>query len=218
VTPGDANGIVVVNQLQPISVLFNIPEDNVTALMKKLREGAAMTVEAYDRASTVKLADGTLATADNEIDTTTGTVKLRAQFANADGSLFPNQFVNVSLLMDLLQNQLVVPTAAVRRGAPNGTVGTFLFVVNADRTVSVRPVTLGVVDGERAAVSSGVAAGDVVVTQGADRLRDGAKVLLPDSAAGAAARGAAAGGPQKGAPPPGGKSGTHHWKKADSQQ
>jgi multidrug efflux system membrane fusion protein len=218
VTPGDTNGIVVVNQLQPISVLFNIPEDNVTALMKKLRDGAVMTVEAYDRASTVKLADGTLATADNEIDTTTGTVKLRAQFANADGSLFPNQFVNVWLLMDVLKNQLVVPTAAVRRGAPNGTISTFLFVVNADRTVSVRPVTLGVVDGERAAVSSGVAAGDVVVTQGADRLRDGAKVLLPDAAAGATARGAAAGGPQKGAPPPGGKSGTHHWKKADSQQ
>ncbi len=220
VTPGDTNGIVVVNQLQPISVIFNIPEDNVTALMKKLRDGAVLKVEAYDRASTVKLADGTLATADNEIDTTTGTVKLRAKFDNADGSLFPNQFVNVWLLMDVLQNQLVVPTAAVRRGAPNGTISTFVFLVNADRTVSVRPVTLGVVDGERAAVASGVAAGDVVVTQGADRLRDGAKVLLPDAAPGAvaAAPGAAAGEPHKQGQPPGGKSGTHHWKKADSQQ
>jgi multidrug efflux system membrane fusion protein len=193
VTPGDANGIVVINQVQPISVLFSIPEDNVPRLMKKVHEGAVLKVEAYDRADTVKLADGTLATVDNEIDTTTGTVKLRAQFDNTDDALFPNQFVNVLLLEDLLQNQLIMPNSAVRRGAPDGVVSTFVYLVNADGTVSVRPVTLGVVDGERVAVTAGVAAGDVVVTEGGDRLRDGAKVLLP-AAAGAAAAGAAAAG------------------------
>jgi multidrug efflux system membrane fusion protein len=179
VTPGDPNGIVVINQLQPISVIFSIPEDNVTALMKQVHAGAALRVEAYDRANAVKLADGTLATVDNEIDTTTGTVKLRAEFANDDGLLFPNQFVNVSLLLDDLHDQLIMPNAAVRRGAPNGTVSNFVYLVRPDRTVTVRPVTLGVVDGEQVAVSAGLTAGAVVVTEGADRLRDGAKILLP---------------------------------------
>jgi len=179
VTPGDSNGIVVINQLQPISVIFSIPEDNVTALMKQVHAGAALRVEAYDRANAVKLADGTLATVDNEIDTTTGTVKLRAEFANDDGLLFPNQFVNVSLLLDDLHDQLIMPNAAVRRGAPNGTVSNFVYLVRPDRTVTVRPVTLGVVDGEQVAVSAGLTAGAVVVTEGADRLRDGAKILLP---------------------------------------
>ncbi len=184
VTPGDTNGIVVVNQVQPISVIFSVPEDNVSAILKKVRAGGVMKVEAYDRAGTVKLADGTLSTIDNAIDITTGTVKLRAQFENADGALFPNQFVNVSLLLDLLQNQLIMPNAAVRRGAPNGVAGTFVYLVNADRTVAVRPVTLGTVDGERVAVTAGVAAGDVVVTEGGDRLRDGATVQLPAASSG----------------------------------
>ena len=189
VTPGDANGIVVVNQVQPISVIFSIPEDNVTALVKKVRQGITLNVEAYDRGNTVKLADGKLATVDNAIDATTGTVKLRAQFENADGALFPNQFVNVSLLLDLLKDQLIMPNSAVRRGAPNGVVSTFVYRVNADQTVTVRPVTLGNVDGERVAVSSGVVAGDRVVTEGGDRLRDGAQVQLPaDSPAPPAAR------------------------------
>jgi multidrug efflux system membrane fusion protein len=182
VTPGDTNGIVMVNQVQPISVIFSVPEDNVAALLKKTRQGSALKVEAYDRADAVKLADGKLSTIDNAIDTTTGTVKLRAQFENADGALFPNQFVNVSLLLDLLQNQLIMPNSAVRRGAPNGVASTFVYLVNADRTVAVRPVRLGAVDGERVAVASGVAAGDVVVTEGGDRLRDGATVQLPAAA------------------------------------
>ena len=129
----------------------------------------------------MKLADGKLSTVDNEIDTTTGTVKLRALFDNADGALFPNQFVNVLLLQDLLKHQLIIPNSAVRRGAPNGVVTTFVYLVNADRTVSVRPVTLGVVDGERVAVAAGLAAGDLVVTEGGDRLREGAQVQLPDA-------------------------------------
>ena len=183
VTPGDANGIVVINQVQPITVIFPIPEDNVPALVRRLRDGATLTVEAYDRTNSAKLAEGKLLTLDNAIDTTTGTVKLRAQFDNADLALFPNQFVNIQLLQDLLQHQIVIPNSAVRRGAPNGVITTFVYVVNSDHTVTVRPVTLGVVDGERVAVSSGLNAGEIVVTEGGDRLRGGAQVLLPQAAA-----------------------------------
>ena len=199
VTPGDANGIVVINQLQPITVIFTIPEDNVTALMRQLHAGGALTVEAYDRTNSAKLADGKLLTVDNEIDVTTGTVKLRAQFENTDGLLFPNQFVNIQLLQELLHDQIIIPNAAVRRGAPNGIVTTFVYVVDADRTVKVRPVTLGVVDGERVAVAKGLAVGEVVVTEGADRLRDGAQVQLPNSAGGAPPS-QAAGGARSGSP------------------
>jgi multidrug efflux system membrane fusion protein len=120
---------------------------------------------------------------DNEIDVTTGTVKLRAQFHNADSVLFPNQFVNIQLLQELLQNQIIIPNSAVRRGAPNGVVTTFVYIVDSDRTVKVRPVTLGVVDGERVAIAAGLAVGEVVVTEGGDRLRDGAPVQLPAAAA-----------------------------------
>jgi multidrug efflux system membrane fusion protein len=183
VTPGDANGIVVINQLQPITVIFPIPEDNVPALMRRLREGGPMSVEAYDRTNSAKLADGKLLTVDNQIDVTTGTVKLRAQFENADGQLFPNQFVNIQLLQELVRNQVIMPNSAVRRGAPNGVVTTFVYIVNpADRTAHVRPVTLGVVDGERVGVTQGLRVGEIVVTEGGDRLRDGAEVLLPNAA------------------------------------
>jgi multidrug efflux system membrane fusion protein len=181
VTPGDANGIVLLNQLQPITVIFAIPEDNVSAIAKRLNAGATLTVEAFDRTNSTKIADGKLLTLDNAIDITTGTVKLRAQFDNADRALFPNQFVNVQLLVDTLHDQVIMPNSAVRRGAPNGVTTDFVYIVNADRTVSVHPVTLGVVDGERVAVTKGLAAGDIVVTEGADRLRDGAQVLLPNS-------------------------------------
>ena len=193
VTPGDANGVVVVNQVQPITVIFPIPEDNVPALNRRLKDAATLPVEALDRTNSAKLAEGKLLTLDNQIDTTTGTVKLRAQFENLDGALFPNQFVNVQLLQETLQHQIVIPNAAVRRGAPNGVVGTFVYLVKPDRTVAVQPVTLGVVDGERVAVTAGLVAGAVVVTEGGDRLREGAKVLLP----------AAAGPPAAAAPPDG---------------
>src|SRR5277367_5511856 len=195
VTPADANGIVLINQLQPITVIFPIPEDNVSAVMKRLHDGAAMTVEALDRTNSTKIADGKLLTVDNSIDVTTGTVKLRAEFANADNVLFPNQFVNISLQQDVLSNQVIMPNSAVRRGAPNGVATTFVYLVNADNTVSVRPVTLGVVDGERVAVTAGLKAGDVVVTEGGDRLRDGAQVVLPAAA------------PAPAAAPPSGKPG-----------
>ncbi len=182
VTPADANGIVVVNQLQPITVIFPIPEDDVTAVVQHLHDGAALKVEAYDRTNSAKLADGKLLTVDNAIDATTGTVKLRAQFANTDGLLFPNQFVNIELLVNLLQNQVIIPNVAVHRGAPKGVLTSFVYVINADSTVSVRPVTLGTVDGDRVAVSEGLKIGERVVTEGGDRLRDGAAVELPGAA------------------------------------
>ena len=193
VTPGDTNGIVLINQLQPITVIFSVPEDNVTAVMRQLQSRGPLKVEAYDRTDSAKLADGILLTLDNAIDVTTGTVKLRAQFENADGLLFPNQFVNIQLLQELLPQQIIIPNSAVRRGAPNGSLSTFVYVVNSDHTAAVRPVTLGVVDGERVAVTKGLRVGETVVTEGGDRLRDGAKVQLPgeEPAAGTATRPAA---------------------------
>ena len=199
VTPGDANGIVVVTQLQPISAIFPVPEDNVSAVMKRFRAGQPLEVDAYDRANTTLLAQGKLVTIDNEIDTSTGTVKLRAQFENPDYALFPNQFVNIQLLLDTLKDQVVIPVAAVQHGAPNGVAGTFVYLVNGDSTVSVHPITVGTVDGERVAVTAGLKTGDVVVTEGGDRLRDGARVVLPSAApapavnSGSGAAGAGAG-------------------------
>jgi membrane fusion protein, multidrug efflux system len=181
VTPGDANGIVVITQLQPITAIFPIPEDNVTKVMQRLHDGATLGAEAYDRTNSAKLADGKVLTVDNQIDITTGTVKLRALFDNKDNILFPNQFVNIQLVVDELKDQVVMPNAAVHRGAPNGVTTTFVYFVNPDSTVSVRPVTLGVVDGENVAVTAGLTPGAVVVTEGGDRLRDGALISLPDS-------------------------------------
>jgi membrane fusion protein, multidrug efflux system len=214
VTPGDANGIVLINQLQPITVIFSVPEDNVSAVMKRVSAGATLAVEAFDRTNATKIADGKLLTVDNSIDITTGTVKLRAQFDNTDSALFPNQFVNIQLLQDVLKDQIIMPNAAVRRGAPNGVATTFVYVVNADATVNVRPVTLGVVDGEKVAVTAGLKAGEVVVTEGGDRLRDGAQVQLPSNVPapaagaqppgkpGAAATPGARRGKGRGKPPP----------------
>jgi membrane fusion protein, multidrug efflux system len=180
VTPGDTNGIVVVTELQPISAIFAVPEDNVTTLMERVQAGASLSAEAYDRGNSNKLAVGQVKTLDNQIDTTTGTIKLRAIFDNKDGRLFANQFVNIQLVVNVLHDQTVMPGAAVHRGAPNGTISTFVYVVDtAASKVSVRPVTIGVVDGERVAVAKGLSPGDIVVTEGGDRLRDGADVLLP---------------------------------------
>ena len=181
VTANDANGLVVITQLSPISVLFTIAEDNLPAVLKRVQGGAALPVTAFDRSATHKLATGQLSTLDNQIDPTTGTVKLRAQFDNADSALFPNQFVNIQLLVDTLRNTDVVPTSAIQRGAP----GTFVYLVNDDSTVAVRKVELGPADGERIAIKSGLKAGDRVVTDGADKLRDGIKVTLHEPGAAA---------------------------------
>ena len=179
VTPGDPNGIVVVTQLQPITAIFSVPEDNVTLLMQRLHAGATLTADAFDRSNSTRLAEGKVLTVDNEIDTTTGTIKLRALFDNQDGLLFANQFVNIQLRVNVLENQTIIPGSGVHRGAPQGVISTFVYLVNNDSTVSVRPVTLGVSDGERVAITKGLKPGDVVVTEGGDRLRDGATVLLP---------------------------------------
>lgn len=175
VRAADANGLVVITELQPISVLFALPEDNVPAVMKKLKAGDKLPVEAYDRSNKVKLATGTLITADNQIDAATGTVKLKAQFPNGDFALFPNQFVNVRLLLDVQRGAIVIPGSAVQRGAR----GTFVYVVKSDNTVTVRPVRLGPVQGERVAIDSGLEAEEIVVVDGTDKLREGAKVELP---------------------------------------
>jgi membrane fusion protein, multidrug efflux system len=175
VSAGQASGIVVVTQLQPISVLFTVPEDNVGAIMARVNAGEQMAVDAYDRSQTTKLATGTLSAVDTQVDVTTGTVKLRAMFDNADDSLFPNQFVNVRLLVERLKDQVVVPAAAVQRGAE----GTFVFVVKSDKTVAMRTVTLGPQQDDDVAIAKGLNPGETVVTDGADRLRDGAQVTIP---------------------------------------
>jgi membrane fusion protein, multidrug efflux system len=180
VTPQDTNGLVVVTQLQPITVIFPVPEDNASMIIKRLRSGADLTVSAYDRTNTDKLADGKLLTVDNQIDATTGTIKLRAQFDNKDGLLFANQFVHVQLLLDVQHEQTIIPTSAVHHGTPNGVSTAFVYLVNPDYTVSVHPVTVGTSDGEHVAVVAGLKPGDTVVTEGGDRLREGAKIIPPD--------------------------------------
>ncbi len=152
VTPGDATGIVVITQLQPISVLFTLPEDQLQAIATRLREGAVLPAAAYDRSGTNKLASGALQTFDSQIDPTTGTIKLRAQFSNEARTLYPNQFVNVRLLLDTHKDVTTMSTAGIQRGTP----GTFVYLVNGDSTVSVRPVKLGVTEGDRVEVQSGL--------------------------------------------------------------
>ena len=174
VRASDANGIVVITQLTPIGVVFPIPEDALPRVMKRLRGGDRIPVDAYDRAQKEKLGSGRLLTADNQIDTATGTIKLKAEFPNADGALFANQFVNVRMPVETRVNATLVPTAAIQRGA----AGTFVYVVRDDQTVAVTPVRVGPVQGEIAAIDSGVAAGAMVVVDGADRLREGARVEL----------------------------------------
>jgi multidrug efflux system membrane fusion protein len=172
VTPGDTNGLVVITQLQPISVLFTLPEDNLQTVLKRMQGGATLPVSAYDRSGASKIADGIMQTFDSQIDPTTGTIKARAQFANDAKTLYPNQFVNVGLLVDTHKDVTTMPTAGIQRGVP----GTFVYLVNADSTVSVRKVVLGVTDGERVEVRSGLAPGDRIVIDGADKLRDGARI------------------------------------------
>src|SRR5690242_14418301 len=172
VTPGDANGLVVITQLKPISVLFTVPEDNLPAIAERIQSGAVLPVTAYDRGGANKIAEGKLQTFDSQIDQTTGTIKLRAQFPNEDRALFPNQFVNVRLLLDTHKNVTTISTAGVQRGP-----GTFVYLINADSTVSVRPIKLGETAGDRVEVISGLKPGERIVIDGADKLRDGAKIV-----------------------------------------
>jgi multidrug efflux system membrane fusion protein len=178
VTPGDVNGLVVLTQLQPISVLFTVPEDNLQAIAKRIQAGAVLPAAAYDRSGASKIADGTLQTFDSQIDQTTGTIKLRAQFTNDTRALYPNQFVNIRLLLDTHKDVTTISTAGVQRGVP----GTFVYLVNADSTVSVRPIRLGATEGDRVEVLSGLTPGDRIVIDGADKLRDGAKINVRSEA------------------------------------
>ena len=178
VTPGDANGLVVITQLQPISVLFTVPEDNLQAISKRIQSGAVLPATALDRSGANTIADGTLQTFDSQIDQTTGTIKLRAQFPNEDRALFPNQFVNIRLLLDTHKDVTTISTAGVQRGVP----GTFVYLISDDSTVSVRPVQLGITDDDRVEVLSGLKPGERVVIDGADKLRDGAKIIIRSEA------------------------------------
>jgi multidrug efflux system membrane fusion protein len=173
-----SSGIVVLTEMQPMSVIFSVPQDNVPQIIQRMHGGATLSVQAYDQANVKLLATGQLATVDNLIDTTTGTLKLRALFPNTDEMLYPNQFVNVRLLVNTMQSVVRVPVPAVQRGEP----GTYVYVINANDTVSVRPVKLGATDGGYEAVLSGLQPGERVVTDGTDRLRDGVKVTIPPPA------------------------------------
>jgi multidrug efflux system membrane fusion protein len=167
-----SNGLAVITQLQPIAVLFNIPEDDLHQLLKKMRSGQPVAVEAYDRNLKKKLATGTLLTIDNQIDPNTGTVKCKAVFPNEDNSLFPNQFVNARALVETKKDSTIVPTAAPQRSPQ----GTFVYVVKDDSTVEMRNVVLGPSEGDDIAIENGLAPGEVVVIEGVDRLQRGTKV------------------------------------------
>jgi membrane fusion protein, multidrug efflux system len=213
VTPGDTNGIVVITQLKPISVLFTVPEDNLQAISKRLQAGAALPAAALDRSGAQKIADGVLQTFDSQIDPTTGTIKLRAQFPNETEALYPNQFVNIQLLLDTHKDVTTMPTAGVQRGVP----GTFVYLVNADSTVSVRKIDLGVTDGDRVEVRSGLQPGDKIVIDGADKLRDGAKINVRAEAADPNAP-AAGGGAAPGSEKAGKKRRSDGGQKQDNEQ
>lgn len=173
----DTAGLVVITQLQPAAVIFPLPQDSLPQVLKKLHAGEALPVDAYDREGRLKLDSGRLLTTDNEIDPATGTVKLKAQFPNGDGTLFPNQFVNIRMLVDVKHDATIIPSAAVQRG----TAGSFVYVIKQDNTASVRAVKLGPAEGANVAIDDGVAPGDRVVVDGADKLREGAKVELAQS-------------------------------------
>ncbi len=187
----DETGLLVITQVQPITVLFTVPEDDLRAVIGTSGNPERLAAEVYDRAGQTKLATGVLQSTDNQIDPATGTTKLKAVFENADQSLFPNQFVNVRLLLDTKKDAVLAPGAAVQRGKD----GTFVYVVKEDQTVEVRPVVLGPAAGGETSISSGLAAGEQVVTDGVDKLRAGAAVKLRQPEAAAGASSPAAGGP-----------------------
>jgi membrane fusion protein, multidrug efflux system len=177
----DAGGLVVITRLQPITVIFSLPEDNLSQVLGKIRSGAQLTVETYDRDQKQKLATGTLLTVDNQIDPNTGTVKLKATFPNTNNELFPNQFVNARLIIDFKHDALMVPPSAIQRGPQ----GTFVYVVKEDQTAALRSVTVGITQEGNASITTGLSVGELVVVDGADRLRDGSKVEVKDQNSGA---------------------------------
>ena len=214
VTASDTTGLVTLTQIRPISVIFTLPEDAYSQVAARLRSGAPIPVDAYDSMETQKLATGTLEAIDNQADTNTGTFKLRATFANETESLFPNEFVNVRMLLDVNRGVIVIPTSAVELGQ----AGSYVYVVKPDDTVTAQPVKLGTTQGDRVAVTSGLNVGDRVVVEGADRLREGGRVMVQQP--GAAAETPGAGAPNGGAKGrwghrnggQGGQGGQGHWQ------
>ena len=198
----DPNGMVTITQLQPISVLFTIPEDSLPQVAKKLRAGVHLAVDAYNRDHSQKLASGTVVSIDNQIDATTGTSKLKAVFPNSDNALFPQQFVNIRLLVDTLTDQLVVPNVAVQ----NGQQGTFVYVIDDESQVHLKPVQVGITTDTSSSIMNGISDGDSVVIDGADRLVEGAVVRVrkpgeldnPPEETAAGGRGRGRGGFKKG--------------------
>ena len=174
VTANDSTGLVVITQVEPITVIFTLPEDQLPAILAKMHAGARLKVEAYDREMKTKIAQGWLSTIDNQIDPETGTVKLRANFDNRDGALFPNQFVNARLLVEEKHEVTLVPTAAVQRNAQT----TYVFLVKPDSTATVRQITIGTTEGYDSEVLSGLSPGDVIVMTGVDKLQEGSKVRV----------------------------------------
>lgn len=170
----DSNGIAIINKLQPIAVIFSIPEDNLPKIIEKLQEGNKLLVRAYNREQTTLLSTGELISTDNQIDSSTGTIKLKALFQNIDFHLFPNQFVNIKLLVETLNNVTTVPTAAIRHGIN----GDYVFVLNSNQTVRIQKITSGNTDGDQTVVKEGISPNEFVVTEGADKLTDGAEVSL----------------------------------------
>jgi multidrug efflux system membrane fusion protein len=168
----DPGGLVVLAQVEPIAVVFTIPQDNLPSVLARQRAGGPIPVDAYDREGRTKLATGTLVAVDNQIDATTGTVKLKASFANSDGSLFPNQFVNARVLVDSLRGAVLVPNEAIQRGAQ----GPFVYLVKPDKTVELRKITPGPSEAGVTAVREGVAAGDALIVDGADRVQERSRV------------------------------------------
>ena len=214
--PSDATGIVVITQIDPISVVFTTPESNLPRIAARLNSGAKLKVTVLDRDNVNALATGVLTTFDSQIDVTTGTIKMRATFDNPNGVLFPQQFVNVRLLVDTMTGATLAPNAAIQLGAS----GNFVYLLNDDSTVSKRDVTTGPNDGKRTVIASGLKAGDKVVIDGVDRLRDGAKVKVVDNPPPPEAQ-AAAGGQEQGdgarqaADPPAAPAGEHHRHRRD---
>jgi multidrug efflux system membrane fusion protein len=174
VTQNDANGLVTLTEMKPISVIFTLPEDEYSRVASRLHAGASIPIDAFDSTQTQKLATGTLTAIDNQADTSTGTFRLRATFPNEDELLFPNEFVNVRMLLDVERDVIVIPSSAIEQGQ----LGTYVYVIGPDDKAQARPVTLGPTQGERLAVASGLAVGDRVVIDGADRLKEGGLVTV----------------------------------------
>ena len=213
--PSDAAGIVVITQIDPISVVFTTPENNLPRISARLNSGATLPVTVLDRDNVHALATGTLTTFDSQIDVTTGTIRMRSTFANPKGVLFPQQFVNVRLLVDTMTGATLAPNPAIQLGAS----GNFVYLLNEDSTVSKRDVVTGPTDGKHTVITSGLAAKDKVVIDGVDRLRDGAKVKVVDHATPGAGQSGAGAGPGSGGEGSGAGStnggGQHHHRRHD---